>query len=321
MDEILDITQLDLAEVWKHEAIHFTPWLASEAGRLSEVLGMNLELVGTEVSVGPFSADIVLQDQSSGKIVVVENMLGATDHDHLGKMITYAAGLHASHAVLVAREFRPEHKSALHWLNAAADETSFFGIEVSAIRIGDSPPAAQLKVVVEPDDWSRQTRPQLSDTQQNYLDFWATFFPVFHERHPGWSNEKKPQPRNWINLPSGVAGVPYEVSFAWPTGTSSDGYRIRVALYIRPSGADAPDAMYDQLLSQRPQIEETFGAGLEWERPEAAMYRRVGTYSESTVDPTDRDGWPDHIHWITEVLGLLRAAIDPALTGVHQSSE
>ena len=86
----------------------------------------SLELVGTEVSVGPFYADIVLRDQASEKIVVVENMFGATDHDHLGKMITYAAGLGASHAVLVASEFRPEHKSALHWLNAAADETSFF---------------------------------------------------------------------------------------------------------------------------------------------------------------------------------------------------
>ena len=311
MDEILDITHLNLTDVWKHEANDFTPWLASDVGRLSEALGLNLELVGTEVSVGPFFADIVLRDQSSGKVVVVENMLGATDHDHLGKMITYAAGLGASHAVLVASEFRPEHKSALHWLNAAADETSFFGIEVSAIRIGESPPAAQLKVVVEPDDWSRQSRPELSDSQKNYQDVWAAFLPVFHDRHPGWSNAKKPQTSNWINVPSGTAGVRYGASFAWPLG--SEGHRLRVELYIDSPGDGAPDKVFYHLLNRRSELEETVGAVLEWERLETNRSRRIAMDSELIVDPSDRDSWPDHIEWMTESVGRLRQAFEPAL--------
>ncbi len=316
MTEILDITQLKLTDVWKHEANDFTPWLASELGRLSETLGLNLELVGTEVSVGPFFADIVLRDQSSEKVVVVENMFGATDHDHLGKMITYAAGLGASYAVLVASEFRPEHKSALHWLNAAADETSFFGIEVSAIRIGESPPAAQLNVVVEPDDWSRQSRPELSDSQKNYQDFWAAFLPVFHDRHPGWSNARKPQTSNWINVPSGTAGVRYGASFAWPLG--SEGHRLRVELYIDPQGDGAPDKVFDYLLNRRSEVEKTVGVGLEWERLETNRSRRIAMDSEIIVDPSDRDSWPDHIEWMTKSVGRLRQAFEPVLLALQE---
>ena len=78
---------------------------------------MDLELEGNEVPVGPFSADIVLRDANTGHLVVVDNLLETTDHDHLGKLITYAAGLEAHWAVLVVKAFRPEHRSALNWLN------------------------------------------------------------------------------------------------------------------------------------------------------------------------------------------------------------
>ena len=313
MDEILDITELSLSEVWKHEAFDFTPWLASEAQRLSEALGLDLVLVDTEVPVGPFFADIVFRDQSTDSVVVVENMLGATDHDHLGKMITYAAGLQASHAVLVAREFRPEHRSALHWLNDAAQDTSFFGIEVSVIRIGDSSPAAQLKVVVEPDDWSRQVKPQLSATQRNYQGFWAALYPSLHERYPNWSNAKKPQPQNWLNLPSGASGVAYYIKFSWPSG--SEGYQLETGLYIEPSVQGSADAVFDTLLELRPDIEDRFGGELDWVRPEDTLHRRIGILSGSIVDPADRDSWPSSIDWLLDHVGRVREALGPALAG------
>ena len=317
MEEILDVTQLDLTAVWKHEANDFTPWLASESERLSEVLGLDLELIGTEMAVGPFSADIVFRDQSTGNVVVVENMFGSTDHDHLGKLITYAAGLGASYAVLVAGKFRPEHKSALHWLNAGAEEMSFFGVEVSAIKIGDSAPAAQLSVVVEPDDWSRQSRPEMSATQENYRDFWAAFTPLFQETYPGWSNARKPQPANWWNAPSGLSGARYELAFSWPAG--SDGYRLRVGLYIDRAGEGAPDRVFDHLSSHRAEVEEAFGSELIWERLEGNRYRRVGCLSEFEVDPADRDRWPDYFEWIIDSAGRLRGALEDLLVSYQDS--
>ena len=102
---------------------------------------MDLELEGQEVPVGGYSADLVLNDISADSRVVVENMYGSTDHDHIGKLITYAAGLSASYAVLLAETFRPEHRTALNWLNSiSSEERGFFGLSLEIWRIGDSSP-------------------------------------------------------------------------------------------------------------------------------------------------------------------------------------
>ncbi len=145
------LTPVRLRDVWADEARDFTPWLAANPEHLAEALGMDLELEGQEVAVGPFSADILMTETNSGHRVVVENMLERTDHDHLGKLITYAAGMEASYAILVSSEFRPEHRSALMWLNSiTAADAGFFAVEVSAVRIGNSPSAVRPDVVVDP---------------------------------------------------------------------------------------------------------------------------------------------------------------------------
>ena len=194
MVDVASLDEVPLREVWRDEARDFTPWLAENPDRLGKALQMDLELEGAEVAVGRFSADVVLRDANTGQRVVVENFLETTDHDHLGKLITYAAGLDAHWAVLVAEEFRPEHRSALTWLNSISDEGSgFFGIEIHAVRIGDSPAADRLDVVVAPDDFARRARAEaktVTATKRCYTDWWAEFLPAFHEAHPGWSNTK-----------------------------------------------------------------------------------------------------------------------------------
>ena len=223
--EIASLDEVPLREVWPDEARDFTPWLAANPDQIGKALQMDLELEGSEFAVGPFSADVVLRDANSGQRVVVENLLVTTDHDHLGKLITYAAGLEARWAVLVARSFRPEHRSALTWLNSISGEGSgFFGIEVHAVRIGNSPAAVRLDVVVEPDEFSRRARAEvktLSEVNARYMDWWEEFLSAFHEAHPGWSNAQTPSSGNWMYFPSGRSGVRYGLSFAYPTGASN----------------------------------------------------------------------------------------------------
>ena len=81
--------------VWEHEARDFTPWLAENLERLSQAIGIPLELEGTEVQVEQFAADIVAVDPEDGSRVLIENQLAASDHDHLGKILTYLAGVQA----------------------------------------------------------------------------------------------------------------------------------------------------------------------------------------------------------------------------------
>ena len=112
MEGIGTLLPVDVREVWADEARDFTLWLAENSDLLGEALGLDLIHEQTEAAVGRYSADLVFREESSDRLVVVENLFGSTDHDHLGKLITYAAGLEAGYAVLLTPEFRDEHRSA-----------------------------------------------------------------------------------------------------------------------------------------------------------------------------------------------------------------
>ena len=300
--EVASLEPVPLREVWRDEARDFTPWLAANPEHLSRALGMDLELVDSEVAVGPFSADVVLRDSNTHDLVVVENFLERTDHDHLGKLITYASGLEASWAVLVAKDFRPEHRSALHWLNKiSGSESGFFGVELNAVRIGDSAPAVKLDVVVEPDDFTREVRAsnkaETAGTSR-YRDWWREFLPEFHSTYPGWSNSQTPSSGNWTNFPSGRSGTVYSLAFSWPKGASR--YRLKAGVYLHEG-----DEAFAALEEQRSAIEESCELELIWDdMPDARAAQIFVTLEDA--DPDDRESWPRYREWAISTLGELR---------------
>ena len=140
--QISALEPVDLRTVWADEAQHFTPWLAESENltRLGDALGLTLEPRGTEQAVGSFSADILCRRLDGGSDeeswVVIENQYGRTNHDHLGKLLTYAAGLNARTVVWIAEEFRDEHRAALDLLNASTtEEYAYFGVEIELLKI------------------------------------------------------------------------------------------------------------------------------------------------------------------------------------------
>ena len=113
------LNRIDLRKVWPNEARDFTKWLSVESNlnMLGNAIGIELELVETESSVGSFNVDIYAQESGTGRKVVIENQLEDTNHDHLGKVITYAAGKGAEVVIWVVARARDEHRQAIEWLN------------------------------------------------------------------------------------------------------------------------------------------------------------------------------------------------------------
>ena len=164
MIEFDAIKKVDPRSIWKHEAHDFTPWLAENLNRLGEAIGIELELLEREADVGDFSLDLLAIDLGRNAPVIIENQLATTDHDHLGKLITYASGYDARVVVWVSTEIREEHRQALDWLNQRTDSnTDFFAVVVEVIQIGDSKPALQFRVAVSPNEWQKSARKEVNN--------------------------------------------------------------------------------------------------------------------------------------------------------------
>lgn len=138
MPQFIPRKEVALRAAWPHEARDFTPWLAENLSYLAEPLDMELELEATEKRVGAFRADIVCRNKADDSRVVIENQLDTSNHPHLGKAITYAAGLDAGTIIWLAAEIRDEHSDALNWLNRRTDRNlRFFGIVLKVFQIAE----------------------------------------------------------------------------------------------------------------------------------------------------------------------------------------
>ena len=192
------LVEVDIRNVWKHEQYDFSKWLASEENinELGNTLNLTLTDVETEKFVGNYRCDILCKDEITGKVVLIENQLEPTNHDHLGKIITYASGLDASVVVWIVASAREEHASAIEWLNKHTDDdVSFFLVEIHAYKIGDSEPAPQFKIIEQPNDFVKSVKAisknsYISDTEKKRLEFWTQFNEVLEERGKPFNRRK-----------------------------------------------------------------------------------------------------------------------------------
>jgi len=202
------IEWLDLRAVWKDEAADFTPWLLQNVDVLRDALGgLDLELERAEHPVGTFSLDLIGKDLTHGTTLIVENQIEGSDHGHFGQLLTYTAGTDAGTIVWIAKNFREEHRGALDWLNEHTGEgIRFFGVVAKALRIGVSPPAPFLEVVVKPNDWQktvRRTTPAGESSEAPaYRAFWEPLRERFFAVDPDLFKGREIPKSNWFGMDS-----------------------------------------------------------------------------------------------------------------------
>ena len=300
------LSPVNIREIWPKEDQDFTPWLAEQAGLLGEKIGMDLKHEETEAPVGRYSADLVFTEERSNRKVVVENMFGSTDHDHLGKLLTYAAGLDASCAVLIAEEFKDEHRATLNHLNSiSTDEFSFFGIALEAWRIGESIPAPQLRVEVMPDNWAR-TLKVVEPRQQLYQRFWGEFLPAFRAAHPSWTRSAKPSKDSWMNFSSRLSSM-----LTYTAAFTRDG-KLRVEAYIDNKDPALVEEAHQRLQERAKEVEDRIGEKLVWaDQKPGTRASRISLYFPHPLQVTDEGSWPEARAWAVEAMGKMRDAFNP----------
>lgn len=304
------LTRVALREVWKHEAHDFTTWLEENPDVLSEVLDFTVVSAEREKSAGDFNVDLVGEDED-GRTIIIENQLERSDHDHLGKVLTYLAALDAKAAVWIVARPRPEHVKAVAWLNEATS-TPFYLIQVEAVRIGESPPAPLLTRIVGPSVEARAagtTKKDLSERHEIRHRFWALLLESAKGKtklHAGIS----PGAYNWIGTGAGVRGLNLNYAIRQ--------HETQVELYIDRGQAEENTTVFEQLLNHQAPVEESFGAALEWQRLDGKRACRI-RYQVELGGWRDEAKWPEVIEATVDAMISLEKALRGPIKEVKAS--
>jgi hypothetical protein len=298
MIKIGKLESVELRSIWKNEAKDFTQWLASPENLelLSETIKINLDNIKTEVNVGGYKCDIVCEEETSKNIVIIENQLEDTNHDHLGKIITYASGLNAKIIIWIVKDARPEHASAIEWLNNITnDEIYFFLIQLEVLKINNSEPAVNFKLIEEPNDYLKSIhKSDLTEGDIKNVNFWSNFNSVMEFRKE--FNIRKPRHQHWYDFSIGSSQCHLATELV--DGKSL----IRIGLWI-----DNNKELFEQLFKNKESIEKLVGEKLVWSKLENRKASRIFTTIENfSIDKTE--DYEKYANNIIDKLVVLRNA-------------
>lgn len=302
------IERVPLREVWPHESLDFTPWLQENIDVLNDTLGLKLDNPERERNVGSFSVDLVAEDESSGAIII-ENQLERSDHDHLGKIVTYLSSFGAKAAIWIVADPRPEHVNAIAWLNESSP-ADFYLVKLEAIKIEGSPPATLLTQIVGPSEEARlvgETKKDLAERQILRHKFWTGLLNKAKTRHDLFSRVS-PSKDSWISAGSGKGILSYNYVIR------RNDTRVEVSIW----GGSTEDCKetFDKLKLNKEQIESEFGERLDWLRLENQRTSRIVKEIHKGGYRNDEVKWSEIHESMIETMIRLENAFKPLVANL-----
>ena len=283
------LAKIGLRKVWKNEASDFTNWLAQEENIkiLGEEINIEIAEPHIEAPVGTFSVDILAEEETTGRKIIIENQLEKTDHDHLGKLITYASGLAAEIIIRLVKQARYEHKQAIEWLNEHSDErTNFFLIRIELWQIDKSTPAPKFYILSEPNDWKKRikTADTLTEMKTLQLEFWRTF-KEYASDNSKRLRLQKPHPQHWYTISIGTAKAHISLTI------NSKEDIIGCEIFIHND-----KDLFTELEKKKISIEEKIGKKLDWQFLEDKKGSRIKLSHPGDIK--SRASWNSYFKWL-----------------------
>lgn len=307
---VAKLQRLALREAFPSEVRDLSRWVQTNIDELNDATGLSLSNASVEQPAGDFSVDLIAEDDTGAK-VVIENQLGRSDHDHLGKVLTYLTAHEAQAAVWIVEKPRVEHVNAIAWLNQSST-AEFYLVKVEAFKIGNSEPAPLLTLIVGPSPETKiiaEEKEKFLARHSERIQFWKGLLEVANKKtelHAG----RSPTKENSIAGPSGVFGINFNYVVLE--------HEARVEVWIaRGTGKGAENkAIFQKLFDQRDDIERAFGDKLDWQSLEGKDACRIQT---TTIigGYRDPDKWPTIYEWLTDKMAALERAFQPRIDALN----
>ena len=294
---------VELREIWKHEAKDFTAWLFENCDVLSDQIGLSLTAIETEKSVGPFNVDILAED-TNGRLVIIENQLTRTDHDHLGKLLTYLSNLDAKIAIWISTDPRPEHVSAINYLNEVVpQDTKFYLIRAQAYKIGKSEPAPLFTIEAGPSEERTaggEVKKEFAERDEKRYEFFEKLLTLCNQKTNLFSSVSPVGYQGWLNAGAGKAGLAWSMVAMKKTAL--------VNLFLCSSSAEINKSRFDTLASKKNEIEDGFGEPIVWDFKDSRKQQYIKSLCPfGGVD--DEEKWPEIQNDMVERLVKLEKAL------------
>lgn len=279
------LVNVPLREIWKNEARDFTCWLEENIEILGDRLNLSLSNPEREKSAGPFAVDLVAEDKSGNK-VIIECQLEKTDHDHLGKILTYLTSLEAKTAIWICSSPRPEHITAVTWLNEVAPDASFYLVRVEGMRIGESPPAPLFHIICGPSQEAREIgeeKKEYAERHRKRQEFWTQLLEKSRLKTKLHINVS-PSRESWCATGAGKSGLAYAY------GITQKGAVVELVIDRGKGAEDINKQIFNELYANKEQIESAFEDSLNWDFVEGRRACYI-TWEYSEAGLKDEDKW------------------------------
>lgn len=296
------LKKVNLRSVWKNEEYHFSQWMAMDENikLLSDEIGIPLFVKETEKQIGRYSLDVLAGEEGTDNIVVIENQLEITDHDHLGKIITYGAGINASYLVWIVAEIRDEHLQAIEWINnIVAGKVGFFLVKIELWQIDSSLPSPKFTVYAKPNEFANNLKlanlDEITDTKKSHLEFWTKVKDYIAINKINLKLNKA-DAKHWISGPIGTS----EGSLSLTVNSMTN--EVAAEIYI----SDNKD-LFKFIKDKLSNVSEMAFPGIEWmELPEKKASRVI-------VRHKCEAGKESSIEWLVKTAIFLRDKISPEI--------
>lgn len=299
----------ELKEIWPHEEKDLSSWIAENIDALNEVLQLQIEIEGKEEEVHGFRLDLAGTDNLSQMPVIIENQFGQSNHDHLGKLITYSAGKEAGIVIWIANEIRIAHRHAIEWLNnISPHDMRFYGIELELFQIDDSRPAPNFKIVAGPPPSKGRPVTEISPRNRRYQDFFDKLRTRVLDMQPNFTRAKALL-QSWWGVGSGRSGFTIYSCF------TIDG-KFRVEIYIDKGNKEDNDTAFARLKENREAIEERIGKELVWDPLPDNRACRIYCAIDGTIDD-DEQKLTEIAEWAAPLVIKFREVFSPLVKNIE----